>query len=98
VTEPLTFALPPKQYQWMFDELVSQVDWRPSKHAASPVPDGMVRATHTGVIQLTGQELRCYKLTTGENVFNAHDLAKLLGVSVAALTDKAKFFEERSRG
>jgi hypothetical protein len=35
--------------------------------------------THAGVLTLAGYELRCYVLNTGERIFHADDIEKLLG-------------------
>ncbi len=91
------FCLPPEHLRAVFDALVSKVDWRPLDHSwKPPVAEGKVRPTHSGAIQLTGKPLRCYRLADGKNVFNGEDMAAVLGVSVAALTDDAKFKRERA--
>lgn len=36
-------------------------------------------ATHEGVLDIAGHKLRCYILNTGERIFNAEDVEKLLG-------------------
>lgn len=35
--------------------------------------------THAGVLTIAGHELRCYVLNTGERIFNADDIAAILG-------------------
>lgn len=35
--------------------------------------------THAGVLSIAGHELRCYVLNTGERIFHADDVHKLLG-------------------
>lgn len=37
-------------------------------------------ATHEGVLEILGTKLRCYRLSTGQAVFNADDINALFGV------------------
>jgi hypothetical protein len=95
----LTFCEPPAEFRAVFQALLDRVDWRPlNQEGLAPPPEGTVRATHRGAIQVGQKSMRCYKLTTGQQVFNGEDMAALIGVSVEALSDERKFEEERSRG
>lgn len=44
--------------------------------------DGVPFATHEGVLDLMGHKIRCYRLNTGQAVFNADDVNDFLGGSL----------------
>ena len=54
--------------------LLDRVEWT----AAEPLEDlskaAMPYATHEGVLEIFGHKLRCYRLNTGQAVFNADDV------------------------
>ena len=43
------------------------------------IEPGMKYPTHAGEVTLGGHRLRCYVLNTGERIFNAEDIQKLIG-------------------
>jgi hypothetical protein len=61
--------------------MLDGVEWR----EADPVQqegesDGLPYATHEGVLEIAGVKLRCYRLNTGQAIFNADDIAELFGL------------------
>jgi hypothetical protein len=45
--------------------------------------DGTPYATHEGVLEILGHKLRCYRLNTGQTVFNADDVNAFFGAQLA---------------
>jgi len=43
------------------------------------LPDDLPYVTHEGVIIFSGNSIRCYKLSTGEAIFDADDLIAFFG-------------------
>lgn len=69
---------------------LSNVDWKPVEHAAA-AGDGLPYATHQGVFDLFGQELRCYRLSDGRAVIHADDMHQVLqGMLAIANPDEQK--------
>lgn len=54
-----------------------QIKWEllpPNTDAPGDIP----HATHTGVFEILGHKLRCYRLSTGQTVFDASDFNAFL--------------------
>jgi hypothetical protein len=62
------------------DSLLESVDWQ----SVEPPREtgGLPYATHEGVFELMGMKLRCYRLNTGQAIFNAEDFEKWLDSAV----------------
>lgn len=59
------------------DHLFANVDWR-----AAPEPEAVIDslyATHEGVFELGGLQMRCYRLSNGQAIFNADDFEAFFG-------------------
>jgi hypothetical protein len=55
--------------------MLDDVEWKASERSAPVDSDsGLPYATHEGVLELCGKSVRCYRLNTGQAVFNADDL------------------------
>lgn len=51
--------------------------------------DGLPYATHEGVFEIMGHKMRCYRLSTGQAVFNADDFEAFFGtLEPQSSTDK----------
>lgn len=46
-------------------------------HTAAAPDDGIPYATHSGVFEVLGHKLRCYRLSDGKAVFNADDFEQM---------------------
>ncbi|MBE2211193.1 MAG: hypothetical protein IAE66_06260 [Xanthomonadaceae bacterium] len=57
-------------------EVLDQIDWRPLD--TEPPSDCSRYATHSGVLQLRGLEIRVYRLNTGETVVHSDDFLNFL--------------------
>ncbi len=71
------------------------IDWRPIEHLK--VVDHDVYATHEGFLDFGGEPLGVFKLSNGEVVFNAEDVAKLLGMTVEEVAEAAGGHREMVR-
>jgi hypothetical protein len=47
--------------------------------AAPDTGSNMLYATHSGVFELAGMKLRCYRLNDGRAIFNADDFNRFFG-------------------
>jgi hypothetical protein len=56
------------------------VEWVPIDGAGSDPNDDLPYATHEGVLKFGGQELKCYRLSSGERIIDNHDFAMLFEV------------------
>lgn len=63
------------------DRLMDTVDWKglDPAHGIGFDDDGIPWATHEGVMTIGEVKLRCYRLNTGQAIFNAEDIDALLG-------------------
>ncbi|TFY97518.1 hypothetical protein [Ramlibacter rhizophilus] len=52
--------------------MMRQVDWRET--GQQPSAENLPYATHSGVLEIMGHRLRCYRLNTGQAVFDADDV------------------------
>lgn len=43
--------------------------------------DGLPYATHSGIWNFMGQEIRVYRLNTGQAIIHADDFGKILGIT-----------------
>lgn len=60
------------------DQLLGRVDWKATGN--TPGESGLPYATHSGVLEITGcAPLRCYRLNTGQAVFDADDFEAFFG-------------------
>jgi hypothetical protein len=53
------------------DALMSGVNWSPTN--MKPDSDDLPFATHEGILEIAGLQLRCYRLNTGEAIINSDD-------------------------
>lgn len=63
------------------EAMLSGVKWQ----AAEVVPqtDDLPYATHSGVFEIMGHKLRCYRLNTGQAIFDADDFEAFLNEAFA---------------
>ncbi len=63
------------------DAMLETVEWTPTKRAENPAGpmDGIPYATHSGVLEIAGAKLRCYRLNNGHTVFDADDMREFFG-------------------
>ncbi len=63
------------------DALLNAVEWQETGNAedVAMADDGIPWATHLGVLTIAGVQLRCYRLNTGQAIFDADDVAALFG-------------------
>ena len=59
------------------DHLLNQVAWEVVPHETKP--EGRY-ATHSGELSIMGHRFKCYRLNTGEAVFDADDVHAFLGL------------------
>lgn len=60
--------------------LLDTVDWKPvGKGDVVESRDALPYATHEGVLNISGCDLRCYRLNTGQCVFEMGDLERFFG-------------------
>lgn len=61
------------------DTLLNEVEWKETENAenVAMADDGIPWATHSGVLTILGAQLRCYRLNTGQAIFDADDVAAL---------------------
>jgi hypothetical protein len=61
------------------DILMDSVDWE-EIHGIKPTSnDDILYATHSGVLEIAGVSLRCYRLNNGINVIDEEDIHNLFG-------------------
>jgi hypothetical protein len=56
--------------------------------ASEPLPEpdeadtcrGLPFATHSGVLEIMGHKLRCYRINTGETLIEASDMKRFFGI------------------
>jgi hypothetical protein len=53
--------------------LLATVEWQATTHAPEAGCD-LPYATHRGVFEIMGFKMRCYRLNTGEAIFDAEDV------------------------
>jgi hypothetical protein len=67
------------------DKMMDAIEW--SETSAQPGTDGIPYATHSGVLEVAGLRLRCYRLNDGRAIFDADDFKAafpgLLGTEAA---------------
>lgn len=61
-----------------FETELEWVDWLPT--GANQADDEIPYATHYGILRLGNEEIRVYRLNTGETVIHHDDFLKFLGV------------------
>lgn len=59
--------------------LIEQIPFVETNDHVNEDGDGLPFATHTGVMEIMGKKLRCYRLNTGQIVFNAEDVRDFFG-------------------
>lgn len=57
--------------------ILDGITWSQVEH--KPDPDGLPVATHTGVLEIQGHRLRCYRLDDGRDVINQDDFVAFFG-------------------
>ncbi len=75
-------------------DMLEGVDWRPIE--ALNVVGTEVYATHQGFIQVGDSSLRVFKLSNGERVFDADDIADMLGLTAEEVKEAAGGHRELS--
>lgn len=53
--------------------MLDGVQWKATENEADD--SGLPYATHSGVFEMFGKKMRCYRLNTGQAVFDADDFA-----------------------
>lgn len=61
------------------ETMLAGVEWEPTERAGEGVQNGLPYATHSGVLDVFGAKLRCYRLNTGQAVFDADDVKEFFG-------------------
>ena len=61
------------------DAVLDQVEWEAT--GMQPDGTGLPYATHHGILDVLGNRLRCYRLSTGEAVFNVDDVQAFFGAT-----------------
>lgn len=56
----------------LFDDMMDKVNWQEAERKPDPDSNGMLYATHEGVMQFGSIAIRVYRLNNGAAVFNAH--------------------------
>jgi hypothetical protein len=56
----------------------TEAEQQPNNH------DGLPWATHEGVLDIAGHKLHCYRLNTGQAIFNADDIHAFFGDTLSA--------------
>ena len=61
------------------DAMMDGIDW---KEGSTPFEheEGMPYATHEGIWHFMGQDIRVYRLNTGQTIIHADDMEKLLNI------------------
>lgn len=59
--------------------LLDSVEWTLVDVREHDRIDGLPYTTHEGVLEIVGHKLRCYRLNTGEAIFNAEDVHAFFG-------------------
>lgn len=55
--------------------MLDGVEWKEAEpRTAETLDSDMPHATHSGVLEIAGKSLRCYRLSNGQAVFHADDL------------------------
>lgn len=57
--------------------MLEGVTWVPAKEMREPGMDNLPFVTHEGELNLFGTKMRCYRLSSGQTVFNADDMEAL---------------------
>jgi len=60
------------------DTMLDGVQWR-AREGSPDTTNGLPYATHEGVLEIFGHNLRCYRLNTGQTVFDADDVHEFFG-------------------
>lgn len=55
------------------DFMLDAVDWKPVEQAPDRPLSPLPFATHSGVVAIGDKSLRCFRLNTGQAVFEAED-------------------------
>jgi hypothetical protein len=58
------------------ESILDGVQW--VETGLTPSADGLPYATHSGELDILGSKLRCYRLSNGQSVFDADDIAAIL--------------------
>lgn len=62
------------------EAIMNTVEWKPiESDSALPVRDDLPYATHSGVLNIFGLDLKCYRLSDGRAVFDADDINRFFG-------------------
>lgn len=64
------------------DALLDQAEWVEVVRDGPPTESDLPYATHSGVLRIGTCELKCYRLNTGEAIFDADDLIRFFGGDV----------------
>ncbi len=61
------------------EKMMDSVQWEEIEVDSDYVGGELPYSTHEGVLTIGGLKLRCYRLSNGQNIFNADDIAAFLG-------------------
>lgn len=57
--------------------MLDRVEWVKEENGTPPT-DGTLYATHSGVLEIAGHKLRCFRLSNGQAVFEETDFLAFL--------------------
>lgn len=63
------------------ESLLTEVDWHEAPRDPG-VNSDLPYATHAGIFEIMGFKMRCYRLNTGEAVFDAGDFEAFFGAHI----------------
>ena len=58
------------------DRLLDDVNWHQCESAGPAAGDGVPQATHVGFLFIAGCRLKCYKLSSGQRVFDVDSIER----------------------
>jgi hypothetical protein len=64
--------------------MLANVKWQATD--VVPQTDDLPYATHSGVFEIMGHKLRCYRLNTGQAIFDADDFQEFIADGLVAGT------------
>ncbi len=67
--------------------LDQQVKWELVAPPASN-PDGLPYATHSGILEIMGNRLRCHRLSDGQAIIDAEDFQRVFGEFMPLLEEQ----------
>lgn len=61
------------------DGIMDNLDWKAVDTAIGDVDGNIPHVTHTGVLEITGIKMKCYRLSNGKTIIDSEDVNKLFG-------------------